>query len=176
MALIKHPHFNTAVDAIFKNWSALQLAVSHGSGGPQSAAKAEWMIEVTENWFYENKELNPYEVTDFLEDIINQEFNLIINDGSSDEIGRLLCEYFVLCGSGSENVLAKIQTLPKCDLSKCKVENDDGDVEDMEGLDNEVSDQVEGMEIQNDVVEEPQESLTDPDGFTMVSSRKKKNK
>ena len=74
------PHFRTAITAIFKNWTALQLAVNHVSGwykkikfarynffpqnagGPQSKEKAEWMEESLETWFYENKDLEPYEV------------------------------------------------------------------------------------------------------------------
>ena len=59
-------HFHTAVAAVFKNWTALQLAVSQGAAGPQSAAIATWMVEATVQWFAENKDLECYEVEDFL--------------------------------------------------------------------------------------------------------------
>ena len=36
--------------------------LSQNAGGPQSKEKAEWMEESLETWFYENKDLEPYEV------------------------------------------------------------------------------------------------------------------
>ena len=80
MSQEKIPYFRTAITAIFKNWTALQLAVNHVScfrllkiipkiyifsqnaGGLQSKEKAEWMEESLETWFYENKDIEPYEV------------------------------------------------------------------------------------------------------------------
>merc|ERR1712083_590201 len=44
--------FNEAIASIFKSWCALQLAVAHETGGPQSKEKAEWMVGATETWFY----------------------------------------------------------------------------------------------------------------------------
>ena len=130
------------------------------------------MVEVTENWFYENKDLEPYEVAEFLEDIVSHEFHLAIDDGSSDEIGRLVCQYFTICSSSDDDatIVAKIQTLPRCDLSLSKVENDEGEMEDVEeSHEKNVVKQVEEMDIHNSCkVEE-----TDADGFTIVSRKKK---
>ena len=117
-------NFHVSVDAIFKNWTALQLAVSQGAGGTQSKEIADWMVDALVQWFNENENLEPYEVTEFLEQIINQEFNLIVDDGSTDQIGTTVCEFFQLCTSSKSNdeILNKIRSLPKCDLSKCTVE------------------------------------------------------
>ena len=60
----------------FRNWSGLQFAVQQGSGGPQSAAKEAWFITVAESWFYENEDLLPCEVADFMEEILITEFDL----------------------------------------------------------------------------------------------------
>ena len=60
----------------FRNWSGLQFAVQQGSGGPQSAAKEAWFITVAESWFYENEDLLPCEVADFMEEILILEFDL----------------------------------------------------------------------------------------------------
>jgi hypothetical protein len=57
------------------------------SGGPRSAEKAEWLEEVTEQWFLENKDIEPHELEeDFLEGILMEEFNLQIDDGSLAEV------------------------------------------------------------------------------------------
>ena len=127
--------FNVAIDAIFKNWAALQLAVKHVSkkkiqitissilfisfptdhpkcfsfsqeaGGPQSKEKADWMAGATENWFYENKDLQDFEVEDFLGEIMQNEFNLQIDDGSLEEVARSVCEYYDICSASDEEVV-----------------------------------------------------------------------
>ena len=67
-------------------------------------------MQVTENWFYQNKDLESYEVADFLEEIISNEFNLRIDDGSPEEIARTVCDYFSICSTSSEeNVRIKLQ-------------------------------------------------------------------
>jgi len=160
--------FNQSIDAIFKNWSALQLAVAHQSGGPQTKEKAEWLVGATENWFYENDNLQDWEVAEFLEDIISAEFNLQIDDGSLLEVGRKICEYFEFCSKNEESaILTKLLSLPRCDLDKCKVEDDD----DMEEI-NDTEDSV--VKIDNLEIAEKKEPEVDEDGFQMVPSRKKK--
>merc|ERR1711953_1199819 len=63
-------YFKVAIDALFKNWTALQMLARDGAGGPQSRDKAEWMTGATENWFYENKDLDVYE-RDSLKSVIS---------------------------------------------------------------------------------------------------------
>ena len=75
------------------------------SGGPQSREKAEWLAQVLENWFYENKDLEAYEVANFLEEIIGNEFNLTIDDGSPMEIARTVCDYFAICSTSNEDTV-----------------------------------------------------------------------
>ena len=118
--------FHSAVDAVFQNWTALQLAVTQGAAGPQSANIAKWMVSATVQWFSENKNLEYDEVEDFLADIINQEFNVLIDDGSVTETSKLVCDFYRLCSSSKEDWEAefkrRLQVLPKCDLSKCIVD------------------------------------------------------
>merc|ERR1719383_1147235 len=90
-------YFKVAIDALFKNWTALQMLVGTGAGGPQSREKAEWMTGVTENWFYENKDLEVYEVSVFLDEILINEFNVSVDDGSLEDVARSICEFFSLC-------------------------------------------------------------------------------
>jgi len=117
--------FNEAIASIFKSWSALQLAVQHETGGPQSKEKAEWMVGATETWFYENDDLEDWEVADFLEDITSAEFNLEVNDGSHEEIAKKICEYFQFCNNNSESaVRTKLLSLPKCDVENSKVHDE----------------------------------------------------
>jgi len=165
--------FNVAIDAIFKNWTALQLAVNQSAGGPQSKEKAEWMKGVTENWFYENSNLDKYEVEDFLEQIIINEFYVQIDDGSLYEVASKVCEFYDICTKNDEETIRKkLLTLPRCDLSKCRVKDgDDAEV----GLENpeENLESIENLEIEKKKKYEPE---IDEDGFEMVQSRRGKGK
>ena len=132
------------------------------------------MVGVTENWFYENKDLENYEVADFLEEIIQNEFNLSIDDGSLLEVGTYLTEYFKICTIPSyeeETVLNFLRWLPKCDLSKCKVEDEDEMMEDNRMDTEESISQINNLQISERKTDEPE---IDESGFVLVKSRKKK--
>ena len=106
-----------------------QLAVSQGAGGVNSSAIGAWLAEALITWFCENRNLESYEVAEFLETILNRELNLIVEDGSTDEVGTLLCDFFGICSTKSEaEIIDKVRSLPKCDLSRCRVDKNDGDV------------------------------------------------
>ena len=138
------------------------------SGGPQTKEKAEWLIGATENWFYENEDLQDWEVGDFLEDVISAEFNLQIDDGSTIEIGRKICEYYEFCSKNEESAIrTKLLSLPRCDLSKCKVEDEEDEME-------ESDEHKEIVKIENLEISEKKEPLVDEDGFQMVTTKKKK--
>lgn len=44
-------YFNRAVEAILKNWTALQLLVSHQAAGGQSEELGNWIANATVTWF-----------------------------------------------------------------------------------------------------------------------------
>ena len=96
-----------------------------GAGGPENKDKESWFISATESWFYENTNLQGYEVADFLEQILQQEFDLIIEDGSLEEVGEKVCRYYNLCSTRTgDEVLEQLRLLPRCDLSLFKCEDD----------------------------------------------------
>ena len=168
--------FHSAVDAVFQNWTALQLAVTQGAAGPQSANIAKWMVSATVQWFSENKNLEYDEVEDFLADIINQEFNVLIDDGSVTETSKLVCDFYRLCSSSKEDCKAEIerrlQVLPKCDLSKCKVDEGAEVLEDVDEEEN--IEQITAATNDMNINEQPKPEEQDPDGWVMVKPRKKK--
>jgi len=161
--------FYSAVDALFQNWTGLQLAVSQGAAGPRSADIAKWMVSATVQWFSENKDLQCDEVGDFLIDVVNQEFNVLIDDGSATEISKLICDFYKLSTSRDceDELKRRLKELPKCDLSKCQVDQGPSEEENIE-CPNENND-GNGMEV-----DEPEPEEQDPDGWTVVKPRKKK--
>jgi len=168
--------FHSAVEAVFQNWTALQFAISQGAAGPQSADIAKWMISATVQWFSENKNLEFDEVEDFLLDIVNQEFDVLIDDGSVTETSKLVCDFYRLCSRGDceAELKRRLQALPKCDLSKCKVN------EGAEALEN-VDEKEENADTTttNDNMgkdEQPKPEEQDPDDELTGEPPKKKKK
>ena len=161
---------------MFQNWTALQFAVDQGAAGPQSVDIAKWMVSATVQWFSENKDLEYDEVEDFLADIINQEFNVLIDDGSVTETSKLVCDFYRLCSLSKEDCEAEIkrrlQALPKCDLSKCKVDKGAETLEDVDEEEN--IEQITAATNDMNIIEQPKPEEQDPDGWTMVKPRKKK--
>lgn len=168
--------FRFAVDAILKNWDALQMVVSHGAAGPESAKIAAWMVDATVQWFGENKDLEPDEVADFLLDIIAKYYNVDVQDGSGRYIGRLICRFFSAAtdtNKSDESFRNSLQkALPKCDLSVFKVTENGVQVAEEDNL----AKDMQELNFQDEKKQENtnNEPIVDEDGFTTVVSRRKK--
>ena len=145
-----------------------------------SQRKAEWMVDVTENWFYLNDQIENYEVADFLEEIMHNEFSLKVDDGSLLQVGTYVTEYYKICTTESyteDTIINFLHHLPKCDVSKCRYVDEVMEIE--EGIAN-VNTGTGALNdsLREDKPEKPpkqrEEPEIDEDGFEMVKSRKKK--
>ncbi|XP_039221992.1 pre-rRNA-processing protein TSR2 homolog isoform X1 [Crotalus tigris] len=86
--------FRQGVQAVLDSWAVLQIAVENGFGGAHSQEKAEWMVGAVEQYFESNVDLEPEEIEDFLAELMNNEFNTIIEDGSLAQVSQQLCLFF----------------------------------------------------------------------------------
>uniref|UniRef100_A0A7E4VPZ6 Pre-rRNA-processing protein TSR2 homolog n=1 Tax=Panagrellus redivivus TaxID=6233 RepID=A0A7E4VPZ6_PANRE len=78
------------VKKIFSSWPAYQLAVQHGAGGPDTAAKDKWLAEEVTTYIASNKEpLDAFSLTEWLDDILDHEFNLYAEDDSTTAFSQL---------------------------------------------------------------------------------------
>uniref|UniRef100_A0A8C8SU98 Pre-rRNA-processing protein TSR2 homolog n=1 Tax=Pelusios castaneus TaxID=367368 RepID=A0A8C8SU98_9SAUR len=92
--------FSQGVRAVLDGWAALQIAVENGFGGAHGKEKAEWMVGVVEQYFHSNAALEPEEVEDFLAEVLNNEFDTIVEDGSLAEVSQQLQTLFAQCQRG----------------------------------------------------------------------------
>ena len=169
-------YFKVAIDALFKNWTALQMLVRDQAGGPQSRDKAEWMTGATENWFKENKDLEYYEVSDFLDEILINEFNVSVDDGSLEDVAKSVCEFYRLCQfSDLETLMARLKSLPKYDLVNVQVQEITGDYVDKSGAANYMQ-KLNLLEPKKEpkVQKEKIVPEIDEDGFQTVVSRRRR--
>ncbi|GFO28830.1 pre-rRNA-processing protein tsr2 homolog [Plakobranchus ocellatus] len=124
-AQVNRTMFGMALSKVLKSWTALQLAVEQGFGGSESSEKASWMVLAIETWFNENDGLETYEVEDFLENVLNAEFDLILEDNSIQEIARLICLFYRLSKENKiEEIQQRLQSLPQAAVQGCQLGGD----------------------------------------------------
>ncbi|XP_066284706.1 pre-rRNA-processing protein TSR2 homolog isoform X1 [Branchiostoma lanceolatum] len=193
--------FRDSVKSVLDGWTVLQLAVQHGFGGVHSTAKAAWMGEAVSQWFQENADIDPSELEDFLAEILNNEFDTVADDGSLSQVAQQICGSYRLCLQGrQQEVLSRIQQLPKAQLSGCvaatgpeQEEEDDEDDEKEEEMDEQDMEVTPSSSIENgpqhqkaqnqqedttpntsvqDMESQSQENVDD--GWTVVTKKKKR--
>ena len=133
-------------------------------------------MDVTENWFYLNNDLENWEVADYLGEIMKNEFVVQIEDGSLLQMGTYCTEYWKICTNetySEETIFNFLHHLPKCDLSKVRLQ--DYEDADMAPSTNQIMD----MDLSEGPSEpkEPKKRVEpeiDEDGFEMVKSKKRK--
>ncbi|XP_058641064.1 pre-rRNA-processing protein TSR2 homolog [Onychostoma macrolepis] len=89
--------FSEAVRAVLETWPVLQIAVDNGFGGAYSQQKAEWMVDALQQYFTDNDELQQDEVEEFISDLMNNEFDTVVDDGSLPQVSQKVCEMFQQC-------------------------------------------------------------------------------
>ncbi|XP_038603762.1 pre-rRNA-processing protein TSR2 homolog [Tachyglossus aculeatus] len=82
--------FRCGLRAVLEAWPVLQIAVENGFGGVHSQEKAEWLMGVVEEYFFNNADLEQDEVEDFLFELMTNEFDTVVEDGSLPQVSRQL--------------------------------------------------------------------------------------
>ncbi|XP_056218627.1 pre-rRNA-processing protein TSR2 homolog [Falco biarmicus] len=92
--------FAQGVQAVLSGWAALQLAVAQGFGGPQGPEKAAWLAGALQDFFAQNAELQEEEVEEFLAEVMDNEFDTAVEDGSLQQVSRELVTLFAQASRG----------------------------------------------------------------------------
>jgi hypothetical protein len=117
------PLFLTAVRQSLSEWEALQQAIEHGMGGSEAREKELWMSQVIVDYFKEYPDLSPTEVADYVEEILDNEFQTEVKDGSLEVMGTVLCRYHSLWKNGDNDKLALRLETQRQDALKKREEN-----------------------------------------------------
>ncbi|XP_037335704.1 pre-rRNA-processing protein TSR2 homolog [Pungitius pungitius] len=96
MAAPAPPHALLAevVRAVLHSWPVLQIAVDNGFGGVYGQQKADWMVDVVQQYFHDNADLQQSEVEDFVAQLMDQEFDTVVDDGSLPQVCDSLIQAF----------------------------------------------------------------------------------
>lgn len=100
------------IRSVFSRWTALQLAVSNGMGGSDTDGKYEAFIEAFTQYLSRNARpcisisSMEQDVQEYLNDVLDEEFNTELEDGSNIELAQLFVRYIQLIQQGK---LADVQ-------------------------------------------------------------------
>lgn len=95
--------FRAGVTATLRSWSALRAAVASGWGGVQSQEKAEalrdYLYEVFDGTCFPPK-MDPLDLEDNLAIYLDEEFSVVLEDGSERQVTELLWLMYEQCYRG----------------------------------------------------------------------------
>uniref|UniRef100_A0A1A9X471 Pre-rRNA-processing protein TSR2 homolog n=1 Tax=Glossina brevipalpis TaxID=37001 RepID=A0A1A9X471_9MUSC len=96
-------NFRVIVEKIFNNWQNLRLAVEHGMGGRHGQQVALEIMDYMYKYCIGNENISEGELQLVLEELMDEEFDTICEDGSITEICRHLLRYKQMSLQGQYN-------------------------------------------------------------------------
>lgn len=91
--------FTKAVRYILTEWPSLNFAIENGMGGSDAKQKREWMCDHIVEVMVQGNDLD---LEDYLAEMINQEFDTIVEDGSLEYNTQWISKFFKDCLQGKE--------------------------------------------------------------------------
>ncbi|GAO51506.1 hypothetical protein SAICODRAFT_22391 [Saitoella complicata NRRL Y-17804] len=166
--------FEAGVAFALHLWTALSLAVDQEWGGPDSADKRDWMAGVVVDMFESGKDIEPDDIADQLDQIMQDEFDVSLEDDSSYQVAGTCVKLHKDCAAGDFTFASTLKKqFSEKRPSAAKRMLQEGDEEDSSDEEGEAVDQ-EGDTAMGD--EEPAakpEPVIDEDGFELVQKPRK---
>uniref|UniRef100_A0A3Q2XEK4 Pre-rRNA-processing protein TSR2 homolog n=2 Tax=Haplochromini TaxID=319058 RepID=A0A3Q2XEK4_HAPBU len=166
--------FTEGVRAVLQTWPVLQIAVDNGFGGVYGQQKADWMVDVVQQYFHDNADLQQYEVEDFIAELMDQEFNTVVDDGSLPQVSANLLQMFGQWRQGAlEQLKHTINTLTQNKSQRAKVtaqptQSDEESNDDAQEMECEAS----GPSVSRTHPPPPPPTQDEEDGWTVVRKKK----
>ncbi|CAF0774860.1 unnamed protein product [Adineta ricciae] len=167
------------IRSVFSRWTALQLAVDHSMGGPNSQAKYEAFIDAFGQHLVRN--VRPtlsvssmeQDLQEYLDEVLDEEFNTVLDDGSSAELAQLFIRYIQLIQQGrlaDVQQELQLQQATVAPAARMSVRNQPEDSSSSEGEDDDDNDF--DMREESTTTESKSQSMdVDEDGWTTVHRR-----
>ncbi|CAH1372820.1 pre-rRNA-processing protein TSR2 homolog [Tenebrio molitor] len=93
--------FKRVIEHIFDNWTGLKLAVDYGSAGSNSKEVATGFMNYMIEYCLNESNVDVDSIQEALDDVMDQEFDTICEDGSTKEIAILLYKFLELIKQGN---------------------------------------------------------------------------
>ncbi|CAH8560680.1 rRNA accumulation- protein [Schistosoma haematobium] len=123
--------FKLYTKKILDSWTSLRLGLNQESGGPNTQQKVGLLYEHLPQVVLKSKHED--EISDFLEDYLDDELNIICEDKSHEEVARLIYEGLLLFRNKNTSELQdKIDKLTTgCNLNQCLSQDQTTDADDL---------------------------------------------
>lgn len=92
--------FSKAVKYILTEWPSLNFAIENGMGGSEAKQKHSWMIEHIIEIMIKGKDVD---LDEYLAEIINQEFDTLVEDGSLEYNTQWINKFYKDCLQGKHS-------------------------------------------------------------------------
>ncbi|XP_054153588.1 pre-rRNA-processing protein TSR2 homolog [Oppia nitens] len=96
--------FSLAIETSMMAWKSFQLSIEHGMGGQYQREKLVWMKQTIEDVFRQNSGgnggLHADELEEYVGEILDNEFNTVIEDGSLGIFASNVCQFYRMCADG----------------------------------------------------------------------------
>ncbi|KAJ5089930.1 hypothetical protein N7532_008614 [Penicillium argentinense] len=173
-------YLDLGITLALNNWPALTLAVQSNWGGPKSDDKRDWLCGAISEMLTERPETDAEDIEDVLIQVMNDEFDVVVDDESAGNVADEIMEMKAQAERGNFAVIQELwETWQKKSQQKSasaamfkQVETRDEDQETDES-DDDVGDV--DMDDAPALVQAPREKAEpeiDEDGFTMVKKKR----
>ncbi|EFO23511.1 hypothetical protein LOAG_04976 [Loa loa] len=160
------------VDRLLGAWTGYQLGVRMLSGGPETYEKAKWFAEVLAEHVSNSQNLQVHDLSEWISDVLDNEFDLILEDNSLEWLASSLLKcsmWLKKCQKAElENFLSQLPSESSVQTaaieSQVVLDNSDEESSDCEELEHETRDEQ---------TKKPSRKRmeTDEDGWTTVIRR-----
>jgi pre-rRNA-processing protein TSR2 len=103
-------HTDLAISLTLHLWPALTLAVQNEWGGPSSSDKRDWFAGAISDLFISNPQTDAQDLEDFMEQIMGDEFECVVDDGSLEEAAGAIVRLREQCLRGE---FGEVETLQR---------------------------------------------------------------
>uniref|UniRef100_A0A0N4ZR42 Pre-rRNA-processing protein TSR2 homolog n=1 Tax=Parastrongyloides trichosuri TaxID=131310 RepID=A0A0N4ZR42_PARTI len=165
------------IEKLFKFWDIIDFIVSENSGGNETKEKVEWLKDVCAEYAMDSKNVEVSYFAEWIEQILNEEFDLILEDNSSTSVATNILKYSDALRRNDEELLNDLSLkLMKVIQERSKDINFKRQIKGNSDDEESESDGVieEEMEVDDEKVtkkEKKSKQITDDDGWTTIQKK-----
>jgi len=168
--------FKEGVESVFRQWTALELAIANQWGGVNSIQKAEILLQKTLSLFCGKERIYKDDVEIMLEEYMELELQTICEDNSPQELSLLLVDMWRQCEGGDFTLVTNALAREYCRHEVKALEKSIEMTEDDELDENEIKMET-VMEIEDEIdTAEIAASIprVDAEGFEIVGKKSRR--
>ncbi|KAB8199739.1 Pre-rRNA-processing protein TSR2 [Aspergillus parasiticus SU-1] len=176
-------YLDLGITLAIHNWPALTLAVQSNWGGPTSSDKRDWLCGAISDMLNDRPETDAEDLEDVLIQVMNDEFDVVIDDESAVPVAEEIMEVRGLVAKGDFGPIKQMwenyQTKSQQKASNVAAAFKRGEDEDQDSDDDDEDEEDEDVDMGEApaLVRAPKEKVepeVDEDGFTKVVGKKKR--